>query len=78
MARLELYGTKRCPYTEEMREWLEWLGRDFIEYDVDSDPSARARMREASGGGRNVPLLIEDGKVLQEGWQGRSCVVDVE
>ena len=24
MARLELYGTARCPYTQEMREWLEW------------------------------------------------------
>jgi glutaredoxin 3 len=78
MARLELYGTKRCPYTEEMREWLQWLGRDFIEYDVDSDPGARSRMREVSSGCRNVPLLVEDGKVLQEGWQGRSCVVDVE
>ena len=78
MARLELYGPKRCPYTEEMRQWLEWLGRDFVEYDVDSDPGARARRREASRARRNVPLLLEDGKVLQEGWQGRSCVVDVE
>ena len=24
VARLELYGTARCPYTEEMRDWLEW------------------------------------------------------
>jgi hypothetical protein len=22
-----------------------------------------------------VPLLVEDGKVIQVGWQGRACVV---
>jgi glutaredoxin 3 len=32
------------------------------------------RMREASGQ-RTVPVLLEDGKVLQIGWQGRGCVV---
>ena len=23
----------------------------------------------------SVPLLVEDGKVIQVGWQGRACVV---
>jgi hypothetical protein len=23
-----------------------------------------------------VPLLVEDGKVIQVGWQGRGCVVN--
>lgn len=78
MARLELYGTTRCPYTEEMRDWLEWKRSEFVEYDVEADPVARGRMREIAGGLRNVPLLVEDGKVVQVGWQGRSCIVDVE
>jgi len=78
VARLELYGTARCPYTGEIREWLEWKRSDFVEYDVEADPVARGRMRELSGGQRNVPLLIEDGKVVQVGWQGRSCIVDLE
>ncbi len=78
MAKLELYGTARCPHTGEMREWLEWKRSDFVEYDVEADPVARARMREVAAGQRNVPLLIEDGKVVQVGWQGRSCVVDLE
>lgn len=78
MARLELYGTARCPYTEEMRDWLEWKRSEFVEYDVEADPIARSRMREVAGGQRNVPLLVEDGKVIQIGWQGHSCVVDVE
>ena len=78
MAKLELYGTARCPYTEEMRDWLEWKRSEFVEYDVEADPIARSRMREVADGQRNVPLLVEDGKVVQIGWQGRSCVVDVE
>ena len=78
MARLELYGAARCPHTSEMREWLEWKRSDFIEYDVEADPEARARMRSLAAGRRNVPLLVEDGKVVQVGWQGHSCIVDLE
>ena len=29
MPNLELYGTASCPYTSEMREWLEWKGSEF-------------------------------------------------
>jgi glutaredoxin len=78
VAKLEIYGTARCPHTQEMREWLEWQRRDFVEYDVEADPAARHRMRVLASGQRGVPLLVEDGKVVQVGWQGRSCVVDVE
>ena len=78
MARLELYGTARCPHTQEMREWLEWKRTDFVEYDVEADPQARHRMCVLAAGQRSVPLLVEDGKVIQIGWQGRSCMVDLE
>lgn len=78
MTRLELYGTARCPYTQEMREWLDWLGHDFVEYDVDADAIARKRLHELTAGQRSVPVLIEDNKVIQIGWQGRSCMVEVE
>jgi glutaredoxin len=78
VAKLELYGTARCPHTQEMREWLEWKRCDFAEYDVEADPAARHRMRMLAAGQRSVPLLVEDGKVVQIGWQGRSCMVDAE
>ena len=74
MPKTELYGTASCPYTREMREWLEWHNREFEEYDVESDAEAFVRMWEATGGQRTVPVLIEDGKVTQIGWQGRGCV----
>ena len=78
MARLELYGTKACQYTQEMREWLEWRGAEFVEYDVEADRAARERMRELSGGQRTIPVLIEEGRVVQVGWQGRGCLVSGE
>ena len=57
-----------------MRESLELSRREFVEFDVDTDAEAFARMREAPGQ-RTVPVLLEDGKVVQIGWQGRGCVV---
>ncbi len=76
MPKYELFGTRSCPYTEEMRDWLEWKGHEYVEYDVELDPQARARMIVLSGGQRTVPVLIEEGSsVVQIGWQGRGCVV---
>jgi glutaredoxin len=72
VAALELYGSAQCPFTHELRDWLEWRRRDFAEYDVDADQEANARLRSLNGGGLNVPVLVEDGKVIQVGWQGRS------
>ena len=74
MPLTELYGTRSCPYTEELRNWLDWKRRDFIEYDVDADQDALKRMQALTGGRQNVPVLVEDGKVVQVGWQGRSCI----
>jgi len=76
MPDLELFGTRSCPYTSEMRDWLEWKGSAFTEYDVDADEEARERMRRLSQPPYTVPLLVQDGKVIQVGWQGRGCVVD--
>jgi glutaredoxin len=73
--KFELFGTASCPYTQEMREFLEWRGEEFIEYDVESDPGARARLLQLAKGQRTVPVLIEDGRITQIGWQGRGCVV---
>jgi glutaredoxin 3 len=75
MKLLELYGTAACPFTRDMREWLELRGTDFVEYDVETDRAARDRMRTLVGAQRTVPVLAEDGAVVQIGWQGRGCTV---
>jgi glutaredoxin len=78
VARLELFGMSSCPYTREMREWLEWKRSEFVEYDVEEDRSARDRLLVLAQGQSSVPVLVEDGKVVQIGWRGRSCIVDAK
>jgi glutaredoxin len=75
MPSYELFGASGCPHTQEMREWLEWRGIEFLEHDVETDPSAFDGMKSLTKGQRTVPVLVEDGKVVQIGWQGRGCVV---
>jgi mycoredoxin len=75
---LELYGTATCPYTAELREDLEFRGRDFVEYDVERDGDAMRRMSALCGSAAAaVPVLVEDGRVVQVGHGGRSCYVAV-
>ncbi|MDQ2767515.1 MAG: glutaredoxin [Gemmatimonadota bacterium] len=73
--RVELFGSPSCQFTAEVREQLEWEREVFVEYDVEADAAALSRMRELTGGGCTVPVLVRNGKVVQVGWQGRGCVV---
>ena len=72
---VELYTTSGCPYSAAAREDLEWRGIAFVEYDVERDPQARARMLQLTGGTRTVPVIVEEGKPVQIGWMGRGCVI---
>ncbi len=72
---LELYGTAACPYTAELRADLEWRGKTFVEYDVDEDLDARERFFGLAPQPCSVPVLVEDGQIVQVGWQGRGCAV---
>jgi glutaredoxin 3 len=76
MSNLELYGTATCPHTSEMREWLEFRGSEFTEYNVETDGAARERMHQLAQAPYTVPMLVQDGKVIQVGWQGHGCVVN--
>ncbi len=73
---LELYGGGSCQYTSELREQLLLDGREFVEYDVEEDVEARRRMIAFTGGQRTIPVLVQNGGVLQIGWHGRGCMVE--
>jgi glutaredoxin 3 len=70
---VELYTTAGCPHSAAAREELEWRGIEFVEYDVERDPEARARMLTLTEGQRTVPVIAEEGKPVQVGWMGRGC-----
>ena len=74
MAMLELYGTAGCQHTQELRESLKRTRREFIEYDIVTDSAAWERMRSFGGSFRTVPILVEDGKIIQVSGQGRGCI----
>jgi len=73
--RLELYGSRSCPRTADLREHLEWRNESFVEYDVETDSEACRRLQELIPGSMAVPVLVENGMVTTVGWQGRSCIV---
>jgi len=75
MGEVELFGAAGCPYTTEFREHLLWNQVAFVEYDVEADTVARARLLSLTGGHGAVPVLVEDGRVTAIGWHGRSCAV---
>lgn len=70
---LELYGSASCPFTAQLREELQWQRKVFTEYDVERDPEAFARLIGLCDGDRTVPVLIEDDRVVQVGYEGRGC-----
>jgi glutaredoxin 3 len=72
---VELYASSGCPYSAAARDDLEWRGIEFVEYDVEKDAAARARMLQLTGGTRTVPVIVEEGKPVQVGWMGRGCVI---
>ncbi len=47
----------------------------YAEYDVEHDAEALARMTALTNGERTVPVLVEDGRVVEIGYRGRGCVV---
>lgn len=71
---VELYTTRGCQFSDAAREDLEWRGVEFVEYDVEEDRKAYARMLELTGGNRTVPVIVE-GDEARVGWQGRGCFV---
>jgi mycoredoxin len=73
---VELFGTAWCPYTAELREQLLWDDRTFLEYDVETDAAALARMLTLTRGRRTVPVLVEAGEVKAIGWRGLGCTVE--
>ena len=72
---LELCATRSCPYCTQMRDELDDDGREYVEFDVEADPAARARLLALTAGSTLVPVLVEDGRVVQVGLQGRGCYV---
>ncbi len=71
----ELFGTRTCRHTAELREDLDWEGHPYTLYYVDEDGEALERLSVLVDGPCMVPVLVVDGEVEQIGHHGRGCYV---
>ena len=58
-----IYGKDTCPYTQAARDHYLAEAIPFEYVNVRKSPPGLARMLELSGGRREVPVIVEDGKV---------------
>ena len=60
---VEIFGKDTCPYTRAARDHYESLATPFMYHNVRRSAAELERMLALSGGKREVPVIVEDGKV---------------
>lgn len=55
---ITIYTTQTCPYCRRAKELLKQKNLAYHEIGVDSDPQARAKMRERAHGRSTVPQIF--------------------
>jgi len=53
--RVIMYMTSWCPYCKKAKDYINSLGVNLIEYDIEQDSSKNEEMLRKSGGGRAFP-----------------------
>lgn len=56
--RVEVLWRPGCPYCSKLRRGLSKAGVATVEHDIWADPSAAARVRNATGGDETVPTVV--------------------
>ncbi|MBX3293844.1 MAG: glutaredoxin [Acidobacteria bacterium] len=74
---LVIYSKPGCPYCDQARDHYNASNIEFIEYDAQNDPDHQRNMLELTNGDTVVPVIVEDGVVVQSGWGSppRGCVI---
>jgi len=62
-ATVVIYGKDTCPYTRAARDDYQGRGVAVTYHDVTRDPEAMRAFLELSGGERQVPLIVDRGRV---------------
>jgi glutaredoxin 3 len=58
-----IFGKDTCPYTQAARDDYERRRLPVEYFNVKKDPKALERMLEYSSGRRQVPVIVEGGRV---------------
>ena len=62
--KVEIYTWKFCPFCIRAKALLNEKGVQFIEYSIDGDNDARAKMSERAGGLTTVPQIFINEKSI--------------
>jgi glutaredoxin 3 len=66
-----IYTKPGCPYCAKAREFYTEQGITFEDKNAQDDLNFRKEMLAFSNGDPTVPVIVEDGKLKQIGWEGR-------
>ncbi|HEX2226300.1 MAG TPA: UXX-star (seleno)protein family 1 [Candidatus Binatia bacterium] len=61
--KVEIFGQDLCPYTSDAREDFRRRNIKFDYVNVLEDPAGLERMLKITNGRRNIPVIVEAGKV---------------
>jgi len=62
--KVVMYMTSWCPYCTKARNYINSLGANLIEYNIDNDKNKEREMREKSGS-TGVPLIDVEGILIR-------------
>jgi glutaredoxin 3 len=68
---LIIYTKPGCPYCEKAREYYRKHGRVFEDRNAQDNLQYRKEMLSFSSGDPTVPVIVDEGKLKQIGWEGR-------
>ncbi|HZS05154.1 MAG TPA: glutaredoxin [Blastocatellia bacterium] len=71
MAEVVIYTKPDCPYCAKAREWYTARGIQFTDKNAQDNREYRREMFRFSDGNPTVPVIVEDGRLKQIGWEGR-------
>ncbi len=71
MNNVVMYTKPGCPHCLKAKNWYSENGISFTEKNAQDNREFRAEMFIFSDGDSTVPVIVEDGKLKQIGWEGR-------
>ena len=66
-----IYTKPGCPYCAKAREFYDERGIAFEDRNAQDNLVYRKEMLAISDGDPTVPVIVENGKLKQIGWEGR-------
>lgn len=71
MPEIVIYTKPGCPYCAKAKAWYDAQGVPFVEKNAQDNREYRKEMFSFSDGDPTVPVIVEDGRLKQIGWEGR-------